>query len=142
MKTYRSDDGHAAFVTLSRGEDVLDGLERAVAELGYRAATIQLIGGLDEAVLGYFDREREEYLPVRTGQVELTSGLGNLSIRDGQPFIHLHLTVANRDGSCMGGHAMEGCRTFVLEAYLRELGGEPPVRQDVEGMPLKVWPGA
>src|SRR5438105_14683359 len=34
VKTYPSDDGKAAFASLERGEDLLDGLNRAVAELG------------------------------------------------------------------------------------------------------------
>jgi len=142
MKTYRSEDGKASFVSLARDEDLLEGLNAAVAELGYRAATLQVIGGLDEAVLGYYDDQAEEYVPTRTGHVEIAAGLGNVSIRDGTPFIHLHLVVSERDGRALGGHAMEGCKAFVVEAYLRELTGEPPVRQDVPGMPLKVWPGA
>jgi uncharacterized protein len=142
VKTYRSDDGSASFVSLQRGEDLLDGLNRAVVDLEYRAATLQVIGGLEDAVLGYYDPQAAEYKKVSTGHVEISSGLGNVSIRDGKPFIHLHLVVSKSDGSCVGGHAMEGCRAFVVEAYLRSLAGSPPVRQEVPGMDLKVWPGA
>jgi predicted DNA-binding protein with PD1-like motif len=141
MRTYRSDDGQAAFVSLERGEDLLEGLDAAVAELGFEAATIQVIGGLEEGVVGYFDPGAGQYRPVSTGHVEICSGLGNVSLRDGAPFIHLHLVLCGPDGACVGGHAMEGCRAFVVEAYLRSLRGPAPVRQDVEGMPLKVWPG-
>src|SRR5439155_25214621 len=102
----RSDDGRASFVSLARGEDLLAGLNAAVTELGYRAATLQVIGGLDEAVLGYFDDQAEEYVPTRTKHVEIAAGLGNVSIRDGRPFIHLHLVVSERDGRAVGGHAM------------------------------------
>ncbi len=142
MRTYPSNDGKAAFVSLERGEDLLDGLNRAVAELGLRAATLQVIGGLENATVGYFDTKEERYLEIATGHVEICSGLGNVSIRDGQPFIHLHLVLGERDGRCVGGHAMPGCRAFVVEAYFRALDGDPPVREDVPGMPLKVWPGA
>jgi predicted DNA-binding protein with PD1-like motif len=142
MKTYPSDDGQAAFVSLERGEDLLDGLYRALDELGMDAGTLQVIGGLEEAVVGYFDPETAEYVPKRTGHVEIDAGLGNVSIKDGKPFIHLHLTVSGRDAAAVGGHAMEGCRAYVVEAYLRRLGGPAPVRQDVEGLHLKVWPGA
>jgi predicted DNA-binding protein with PD1-like motif len=142
MKTYRSDDGRASFVSLERGEDLLAGLNAAVAELGYRAATLQVIGGLDQAVVGYYDDQAEEYVPTRTGHVEIAAGLGNVSVRDGESFIHLHLVVSERDGRALGGHAMEGCTAYVVEAYLRELTGEPPVRQQVPGFALKVWPGA
>ena len=141
MKTYRSDDGRAAFASLARGEDLLQGLNEAVAELGYRAATLHVIGGLDQAVVGYYDESAGEYVPSRTGHVEIAAGLGNVSIRDGRPFIHLHLVVSERDGHAMGGHAMDGCTAFVVEAYFRQLEGDPPVRQDVPGLPLQAWPG-
>ena len=142
MKTYPSDDAKAAFVSLDPDEDLLEGLNRAVAELGLEAATLQVIGGLKEARLGYFDPERKEYLTFSTGHVEISSGLGNVSLRDGKPFIHLHLVVSERDGSSLGGHAMEGCRAFVVEAYFRALSGPPPIRQERPGMGLKVWPGS
>jgi uncharacterized protein len=142
MRTYPADDGRAAFVSLARGEDLLDGLNRAVAELGLRAATVQVIGGLEEATLGYFDQEAGEYLTLTTGHVEIASGLGNVSLREGEPFIHLHLVLSEAGGAARGGHAMEGCRAFVVEAYFRALDGPPPEREPVPGLTLKVWPGS
>lgn len=142
MKTYPSDDRGASFVGLEPGEDLLEGLNRAVAELGFQAATLQVIGGLRQARLGYFDPERKEYLTFSTGHVEISSGLGNVSLRDGKPFIHLHLVVSEKDGRSLGGHAMEGCVAFVVEAYLRVLSGPAPVREEQPGMGLKVWPGS
>jgi hypothetical protein len=142
VKLYPSDDGSASFVSLERGEDLLEGLNRAVAELGLEAATLQVIGGLEEAKLGYFDPVIKDYLPVSTGHVEIASGVGNVSQRDGEPFIHLHLVVSGPDGSAVGGHAMEGCRAFVVEAYFRALAGPPPVREESPAHGLKVWPGS
>jgi predicted DNA-binding protein with PD1-like motif len=142
MKTYPSDDGNAAFVSLERGEDLLEGLYRAVEELGMESGTLQVIGGLEEAVVGYFDPPSGEYVDHRTGHVEICAGLGNVSIKEGKPFIHLHLTLSGKESATVGGHAQPGCRAYVVEAYFRKLGGTPPVRQDVEGMKLKVWPGA
>jgi predicted DNA-binding protein with PD1-like motif len=101
-----------------------------------------VIGGLTEAVVGYFDPEAGEYLPTPTGHVEICAGLGNVSLRDGEPFIHLHLVLSGPDGAAVGGHAMEGCRAFVVEAYFRKLDGDAPVRRAVDGSTLKTWPGA
>jgi predicted DNA-binding protein with PD1-like motif len=141
MRTYPSNDGKAAFVALERGEDLLEGLNRAVLELGIEAATLQVIGGLTEGVLGYFDPDAGDYLPTRTGHVEICAGLGNVSMRDEKPFIHLHLVLSGPNGAAVGGHAMEGCRAFVVEAYFRKLDGEAPVRQEVVGSTVKTWPG-
>lgn len=142
MKLYPSNDRSASFVSLARGEDLLEGLGQAVAELGVRAATLQVIGGLEEAALGYFDPGTKDYLTVETGHVEIAAGLGNVSLRDGEPFIHLHLVVSGPDGAALGGHAMQGCRAFVVEAYFRALDGPAPERQESSAHGLKVWPGA
>ena len=142
MKTYPSADGNAAFVSLERGEDLLEGLNEAVGVLGIDAGTVQVIGGLEQATVGYFDPKANEYRKIATGHVEISAGLGNISTRDGKPFIHLHLVLSGPDGASVGGHAMEGCRAYVVEAYFRKLGGPAPVRQEVPGMTLKVWPGA
>jgi uncharacterized protein len=141
VKTYPSEDGKAAFVSLERGEDLLDGLNRAVEALGIEAATLQVIGGLEAATVGYFDPETTQYLPTSTGHVEICAGLGNVSIRDGKPFIHLHLVLSGPDGAATGGHAMDGCRAFVVEAYFRKLDGPSPVREEQPDRGLKVWPG-
>jgi uncharacterized protein len=142
VKTYPSDDGKAAFVSLERGEDLVQALNQAVEAMGLEAATVQVIGGLEAATVGYFDPATREYVPTSTGHVEICAGLGNVSIRDGRPFVHLHLVLSGPDGSAVGGHAMDGCRAFVVEAYFRKLDGPAPVRQETPDMGLKVWPGA
>ena len=140
MKTYRSDDGSVAFVSLERGEDLLDGLGRAVDELGVETAWIEVIGGLDEAVVGYYDRRSKQYRPITATHVEIGSGLGNVSVRGGKSFIHLHLVVSGADGSALGGHALEGCITFIVEATIRPFSGEAPVRREQPDIGLSVWP--
>jgi uncharacterized protein len=142
VRLYPSEDRSASFVSLERGEDLLDGLNRAVKGLGLQAGTLQVIGALEEATVGYFDPGAKEYRPMSTGHVEIASGLGNVSLRDGEPFIHLHLVLSGPDGAALGGHAMEGCKAFVVEAYFRALAGPPPVRQESPAHGLKVWPGS
>jgi uncharacterized protein len=142
VRLYPSEDRSASFVSLERGEDLMDGLSRAVKELGLQAGTLQVIGALEEATVGYFDPGAKEYRPISTGHVEIASGLGNVSLRDGDPFVHLHLVLSGPNGAALGGHAMEGCKAFVVEAYLRALAGPPPVRQESPAHGLKIWPGS
>jgi hypothetical protein len=142
VKLYPSDDGSASFVSLERGEDLLDGLNQAVKKLGLQAATLQVIGALEEAAVGYFDPATKEYRTIPTGHVEIASGVGNVSLREGEPFIHLHLVVSGPDGGALGGHAMQGCRAFVVEAYFRALAGTPPVREESPAHGLRIWPGS
>ena len=140
MQIYPSDDGKAAFVRLDRGSDMLQGLNEAVEKLGAEAGTIQAIGAVTELVLGYFDQARKEYRTTSIpSSFEIGSGVGNVSMKEGRPFVHLHVVATGPDGAAIGGHLMEGTKVYVIEAYVRQLGGPPPVREQDEDIGLAVW---
>jgi predicted DNA-binding protein with PD1-like motif len=140
MRPYRSNDGKAAMVRVPKGSDLLDALNKAVSDLGVRAGTVQVIGAVSKLVLGYFNQDQREYdtldLP---GHWEIASGLGNVSIRDSDPFVHLHIVASGPDGRTVGGHLMPGTIVFLAELYLRALDGDPPVRVMDEEIGLPVW---
>jgi predicted DNA-binding protein with PD1-like motif len=140
MNVYPSDDHKAAFVRLARGSDLLQGLTEAAQKLGLEAATVQAIGAVDGLTVAFFEPEEKEYAPIRFEEhYEITSSLGNVSLKDGQPFVHVHVTASDRQGRVMGGHLLEGTTVFMIEAYFRALGGEPPVREREEDLGLAVW---
>ena len=140
MKLYRSDDQKASFVRLERGSDMLASLTEAAEELGIEAGTVQAIGAVTELVVGYYQQERREYLHIPFPEhLEIASALGNVSLRDGRPFVHMHVTATRPDGTTVGGHLMEGTKVFLIEACFRALGGPPPVREQEADLGLAVW---
>ena len=60
-------------------------------------------------------------------------------MKDGKPFVHLHVVATGPDGAAVGGHLMEGTKVYVIEAYVRQLGGEAPVREQDDEIGLAVW---
>src|SRR5262245_55800951 len=130
MLIYPSEDGNAAFVRLNRDTDMLEGLNEAAQKLQTEAGTVQAIGAVSELVVGYFDQERKEY---RTNSFpsafDIGSGVGNVSLKDGKPFVHLHVVATGPDGESVGGHLMPGTKVYLIEAYVRRLGGTAPVRE-------------
>jgi predicted DNA-binding protein with PD1-like motif len=140
VKVFPSNDGAAAFVRLPRGSDLLQGLTEAAQKLGLDAATIQGIGAVDGLSVAFFEPEEKEYQPLRFDEhFEITSSLGNVSTKDGRPFVHVHVTASDRQGRVVGGHLLEGTTVFLIEAYFRSLGGEAPVREQEEDLGLAVW---
>ena len=97
------------------------------------------IGALSSAELGYYDQVKHEYgkIPVEE-PVELASCSGNISIRDGQPFVHAHAVLADREGKTLGGHLMKGC-VFAAEVHLQELSGQSVRRVHDPITGLKLW---
>jgi predicted DNA-binding protein with PD1-like motif len=43
------------------------------------------------------------------GPLEILSCIGNISLKDGIPFVHAHMTLADAKGRAYGGHVMPGC---------------------------------
>jgi predicted DNA-binding protein with PD1-like motif len=140
LKLYRSGDGKASFVRLDRGSDMLASLTEAAGTLELEAGTVQAIGAVTELVVGYFRQDVREYLEIPFPEhLEICSALGNVSLKDGRPFVHMHVTASRPDGTVVGGHLMEGTKVFLIEAYFRALGGPPPVREPEEDLGLAVW---
>jgi hypothetical protein len=140
MKMFRSEDGKAAMVRLLPGTDLLDGLNQAAAELGFRAATLQIVGAVRSLAVAYFNQNTKQYEPHRyEGGLEISGGIGNVSLKDGEPFVHIHVTGSGQDGRAVAGHLTQGTEVYMIEAYYRTFEGPAPVRELDEEVALPVW---
>ena len=111
---------------LERGDDLLGQLTALAQQEGVETGTISFFGALEHAHLAYYDQAAQTYVDrEQEGPLELTSGLANVSLRDGQPFVHAHVTVADSSGQVWGGHLLEGSRLFACEFVLEIWDGEP-----------------
>jgi predicted DNA-binding protein with PD1-like motif len=140
MLVFKSDDGKAAMIRLEQGEDFYEAMTQAVRDLGIRAGTIQAIGAVNHLRIAYYHQDRKEYEEHDfPGGWEIASCLGNVSIRDDEPFVHAHIVGTGPDGMAVGGHLLPGSKVFLMEVYVRALGGEAPVRKVDEAMGLSIW---
>jgi predicted DNA-binding protein with PD1-like motif len=125
---------------LPKGGDLLAALCARCAEQGVRRGGVQVIGALERARLAYY-RQREQRYVERTfdRHLEILAGLGNVSLKDGEPFVHLHLTLGDEDFGCLGGHALPGCVVFAAEALILPLEGPALVRAPDKPTGLPLW---
>lgn len=101
---------------------------------------MQGIGALEIASVAWYDQAAGEYLETRLGGgLEILSLAGNVSMREGAAFAHVHLTLSGRDGAALGGHALPGCRVFACELALWP-SPATVVRSPDEGTGLWLWP--
>lgn len=102
------------------GDDLMSILDDFLREQGIRAGRVGPgIGAFSSAVLAFFDPDTGSYheFPVQ-GPVEVTSLSGNIATLDGEPRLHLHVTLSGRDGSCIGGHLMSALVEPTLELFI------------------------
>ncbi len=111
---------------LVAGGDLLEELNKLVKFEGIELGALSGIGALKKAAVGIFDVEKREYIINKFDEeMEICALTGNVSLKEGEPFIHAHLSLSDRRGRAFGGHVMPGCEIFVAEVVLWELEGEP-----------------
>jgi uncharacterized protein len=99
--------GRSYAVVFDKGDELAEGMRRFARDHDLDAASLTAIGALANAVLGYFDRERNEYLEIPVeDQVELLSLVGDIARDDDGPAVHAHVVVGLRDGTTRGGHLL------------------------------------
>ena len=100
---------------------MLGALQKICSDQEIKLAEIRALGAVKKARIGYYDQDSREYSFVDLAQhLELLSLAGNVSIRNGKPFIHAHVTFANSKGDAIGGHLAEGTEVFACEFTISE----------------------
>lgn len=133
--------GNVLVARVRDGEDLLSAVSSLALNSGFKAATIELIGAVHRAVLLYYNHHLKRYEEILIEEpMEIASGLGNVSLREGQPFCHIHLVLSDRQGRCVGGHLAQGTRVFLAEVVLKEMETDIPLeRSHDQDSGLWVW---
>ena len=96
-------------IRFSPGDEILSGLTDLAKAEGIMAAQVTGLGGLSSALLAFGDPSMGEMvfklIPIDV-KSELISLVGTVSMRDAEPYVHLHAVVALSDGSTRGGHVL------------------------------------
>ena len=123
------------------GDDLLTAITAFCKEHSIRMGIFSVIGAVKNAAIGYYKQDIKEYAEsVRFNEnLEITSCLGNISIKDNEIFAHAHITLSNHEGKVFGGHLMNGTEIFAAEFYIEELAGQDLVRKEDTQTGLSLW---
>ena len=125
---------------LPYGADLYDGLTRIVRKENIRLGRIQGIGATTYAKVAYYDQNTKVFNPLEfPGGMEILSLSGNVSIRDGKPFVHAHLVLGDPQGKVFGGHLLPGTILFACEVFIDVLEGDELVREFDQRTGLHLW---
>jgi len=102
-------DQSQIFVSLTPGDGVVDCLEKVAKRESLGSGLILGIGAVREVTLGYYDLEQKTYHKRSfEGSFELLSFCANISFKEGELFIHPHVTLSGEDFRVIGGHLFAG----------------------------------
>jgi uncharacterized protein len=124
---------------LDHNDDLLEALTKICINEGIQLGRVEAIGAVKKAALGYYDQDKKEYSYFTIERhLEILNLTGNISLKDGKPFVHAHVTLADDEGNSFGGHLIPGTVIFACEAIIQAFDG-PDFKREVEpvtGLPL------
>jgi len=109
---------------LPSGRDILEGLNELVHARHIIAADFSAIGAVSGATVGFFIGQGQYSKILLEGPLEIVSCVGNVSVKENQPFIHAHISFADNKGNVFGGHLLPGCRvgaTFEVTFHVHDV---------------------
>lgn len=126
---------------IPKGQDLFNSIGDYCIKKNIRKGLVNGIGAVQNLKFGCYNQEQKKYrdLEINKG-IEMISLNGNISLKEGKPFPHLHIECADEEGKTFGGHLMPGTKVFVAEIIITELDGEPMERIMEEEIKLPLWP--
>ena len=118
---------NAIMIRLDHGEDILGSISVAVRQERSTLVLTTGLGMISDFEIGYFDNG--SYIKKSFEEAhELLSMQGSVAT-DGEPRLHIHVTVANKSHSAFGGHLLRGKVWMSNEIVAVRLDGLESSRQ-------------
>jgi hypothetical protein len=109
----------AKIYSLKAGAKVPDEIIGIAEKEKIATARVEAIGGVTELKLAYFNHKTKRYEEHDFREfLEVAAILGNLTLKDGRPFLHIHGTFGRKDLSTLAGHVMKAKVFPLLEVVV------------------------
>ncbi len=119
MYKYKQVRDNMFVLSLDNHVEVAAALKAFCEEKGILAGNIIGLGAVSEATFRFLDPNTLKYVDKTfTEQMEITNLTGNISQKDGKPYLHLHITASRRDYTCIGGHLLTAYINGACELYV------------------------
>lgn len=123
---------------MDRGEEILEKLKEIALKENIKLASITAIGASDHFVAGVYDVNTKEYKKnVFDGVYEITNLSGSINTMNNEYYAHLHITCADNNGNCFGGHLNEARISATCEMFITIIDGKVDrFKDEVTGLNL------
>jgi len=144
MRSYVYKPQEVIMGSIQRGENLLESLTRVCIDHQVKAGAISLIGAVSTVSLAYYDQDKKSYTLINfinsaSGAKEIVSATGNVSLKDNEPFVHMHIVLSDSEGVCEGGHLMPGTTVYACEYKIVKLTGPSLDRAYDKETGLYLW---
>ncbi|MBW2568128.1 MAG: DNA-binding protein [Deltaproteobacteria bacterium] len=124
----------------SHGGDLINSIEEFCKKASIQMAVFSVIGAVSSYTIGVYDQKQQVYVTfTEKAALEIVSCTGNVSLKEGKPFIHAHILLTDEHGKTIGGHLFPETIIYAGEINLQELTGKPMERTYDNNTGLMLW---
>ncbi|MDP7027623.1 MAG: DNA-binding protein [Candidatus Marinimicrobia bacterium] len=132
-------DKSRVYMTLAKGDNINKTFESFAEVKGIGCAWMNGIGALENPEIGYYSLEDKAYRrKTFKGEYELTSLIGNITLKEGKPFSHTHITFSDTEFRVFGGHLFNANITAAGE-FIMQFGSDEIDREMNTEIGLPLW---
>ncbi|MCF8067033.1 MAG: DNA-binding protein [Desulfobacterales bacterium] len=125
---------------LPYGKDLIKSVEVFCEEKNIKMATFSAIGAVSSVTMGAYDQKQQVYISFnKEAPLEIVNCTGNVSQKDGKPFLHAHIAIGDEQGKVTGGHLFSETIVFAGEVDIQEITGPSLERGYDETTGLMLW---
>ena len=120
-------------IIFGKNDEFMAGLTEFAEDNHFKASHFTAIGAFHEALLGWFDGEKNAYkkIPI-IQQVEVASLVGDIGLINGKPAVHAHAVFGFPDGTTRCGHIINATVWPTLELFLTDEPATLVKEEDLE----------
>ena len=131
--------GNTYMLRIDVGEEIIESLKAVCAREGIHLAQVSAIGAADRAAVGVYDlAEKQYHREDLEGFMEIANLSGSVTEMNGEPYIHLHATLADQRNILHGGHVISMRVGATCEMFVQVLDGSVTREKD-EGLGINLW---
>ena len=98
-------NGSNYILRIDRGEEIVSKIKELCEKEKINMGTIMGIGATDDVEIGLFNTSNKKYYSNNLkGLFEITSLMGNITTKDNNVYLHIHINVADENNKAYGGH--------------------------------------
>lgn len=125
--------------SLNKGDELIKGLTDVLKENKITSGIVSGIGAVSQARIGFFNAQTKKYEEITLNDnLEIVSLNGNVSMKDGEIFAHMHVVFSGKDFKAFGGHLFDAV-VYAFEFNVLPLEGAPYARKYDDDTGLFIW---
>ena len=127
------------FISLQTGDEIIESITSILKKEKIHSGMINGIGAINQVELGFYNLESKKYKKeFFKDDYELTSLMGNIALKDEQPFVHIHINMSDDNFGVLGGHLFSAVTAASAEVIIL-LDDQSIKRQLDQNVGLYLW---